>query len=231
MLTKTGCTFAPDGPCLLGVCDLANQASSCLKTNFKSWLYFPPEKNVNSKILISPSFNVMTLKITWLLGYSQSSAAVEGASYALSPNPIASSILSPATLPWGQTARERWDHIPTRVWIQDSASQSVLLSQVRASPGTYRKCILPGPAWTCWIRSWRWRPATRPIYGASSLCPKDPRVKTTWPSDAGGPSLYEVSHGSQSRYPDTPWPSWFFPVSFLLCVVFALRKCLPFLVC
>lgn len=43
------------------------------------------------------------------------------------------------------------------------------------------------------------------------LCPKDPGIKTIWSPDAGGPSLYEVSRGSQSRHPDTPWPSLFLP--------------------
>lgn len=136
MLTKAGRTFAPDGPCLLGKCGLANQVSSCLKTNFKSWLYFSPEKNVDSEILISSNFNVMTLNITWLLDCSQSSDAVEATSCTLSPNPIASSIPSPATLPWGQTARERWDHIHTRQPESRTAPlKGCFCGQVRASPG------------------------------------------------------------------------------------------------
>lgn len=164
MLTKAGCTFAPDGPCLLGECGLTNQASSCLKTNSNLDSIFH-QKSVDSEMLISPNFNVMTLNITWLLGYSQSSAAVGGTSCALSPNSVAPSILSPETLPSGHTARERWDHIPSR----QSESRTVPLkvcfwARWGCHLGTYRKCILSVPAWTCWIRSRRWRPATHPIY-------------------------------------------------------------------
>lgn len=177
----------------------------------------------------------MTLNITWLFGYSQSSAAVEGTSCTLSPNPIASSILSPETLPWGQRARERWDHILT--FLSDSLNPGQCLSKCASEPdeGVTREptvnayCLFqPGPA-----ESEAGDVGQPPIPSMAHL----PYILRTQESRPLG-LLMPVDHLYTRFLMDlkvdiqTPHgPLCFFLVSFLLHVVSALCKCLAFLIC
>lgn len=165
----------------------------------------------------------MTLNITWLLDYSQSSDAVEATSCTLSPNPIASSLLSPAALPWGQTAWERWDHIHT--WQPESRTaplKGCFCGQVRASPGNL--------------------PEMHIVWSSLDLLTQKLEMEASHPSHLWHIRLFGLLMLVDHLYTrflvdlkvdiQTPHgPLCFSRASFLLRVVSALRKCLAFLIC
>lgn len=174
----------------------------------------------------------MTLNITWLLDYSQSSDAVEATSCTLSPNPIASSIPSPATPQWGQTAREWWDHIHTRQHESRTAPlKGCFCGQVRASPGNLPEMHI---VWSSLdLLTQKLEMDQPPIPSMAH----PPCVLRTQESRLFG-LLMLVDHLYTRFLVDlkvdiqTPHgPLCFSRASFLLPVVSALRKCLAFLIC
>lgn len=174
----------------------------------------------------------MTLNITWLLGYSQSSAAVGGTSCALSPNPKLL-LSSPLWHSHGDRQHRRGE----TTFLPDSLNPGQCLSKCASEPdegvtweptGNAYCLVQPGPA-ESEAGDGRQPPIPSMAHPPYVLRTQQSRLFHL---------LILVDHFYTRFLMDlkvdiqTPHgPLCFFPVSFLLRVVSTLCKCLAFLIC